>query len=132
MAQHPTRRGRPRLQMVDTATRDQSLRFAECRSMGHSWRHRPPIGIDDPSPRHIRRPFGLTVGMIGFLSHCNVCGTDRVRWITRSGEMIVRYEHPDGYERHGDERLTHSEWRRSYVSSVFADYLDHSNEAVAQ
>lgn len=107
------------------AKRDQALRFAECRAMGHSWRHRPPIGIDDRADKH-RRPFGMETGMVGFVSHCGTCTTDRVRWITRSGETIVRYEHPDGYSQHGDDRQTAGEWRRSYVSSVFEDYLEAS------
>lgn len=89
--------------------------------MGHTWRHRPPIGIDDDT-KH-RRPFGLSTGMVGFPSNCSTCGTTRLRWITRSGLVEVRYEHPDGYSRHGDDRLSPSEWRRSYVGHVFADFL---------
>ena len=94
--------------------------------MGHTWRHRPPIGVDDQHDSY-RRPFGASTGMVGFVSHCPTCGTDRVRWITRSGETIVRYEHPDGYSRHGDERLTAGEWRRSYVSTVFEGFLQNGD-----
>jgi hypothetical protein len=96
-------------------------RFAECRAMGHTWRHRPPIGIDDATG--YRRPFGLSTGMVGFPSHCPTCTTTRLRWVTRSGEVVTRYEHPDGYSRHGDDRLTSGEWRRSYVSSIFDGFL---------
>lgn len=96
--------------------------------MGHSWKHRKPVGVDDTLDG-FRRPFGMSTGMVGFVSVCGVCGTARVRWVTRSGEVVTRYDHPDGYSRHGDERLSASEWRRSYVGSVFADYLDHSAPA---
>lgn len=96
--------------------------------MGHSWRHRPPIGVDDTHDSH-RRPFGMSTGMVGFVSHCGTCGTDRVRWITRSGETIVRYEHPDGYSQHGEDRQSASEWRRSYVSTIFAGYLEDAESA---
>lgn len=91
--------------------------------MGHSWKHRAPIGIDDEIPG-LRRPFGSSTGMVGFRSHCTCCTTDRIRWVTRSGEVITRYEHPEGYSRHGDDRLTSSEWRRSYVSHVFDGFLE--------
>jgi hypothetical protein len=104
-----------------TPRRDLALRFEECRAMGHSWRHRPPIGIDDAST--YRRPFGLETGMVGFPSACPTCGTIRLRWITRSGEVVVRYEHPDGYSRHGDERLSSGEWRRAYVGHIFDGFL---------
>lgn len=102
--------------------RDIALRFEECRAMGHAWRHRPPIGTDDTNDSY-RRPFGMSTGMVGFPSHCNTCGADRIRWITRSGEVVVRYEHPDGYSRHGDDRLSSGEWRRSYVGHVFDGFL---------
>ncbi len=113
---HPAATGRP-------------PEFAECRSMGHTWRHHKPIGIDDRT--HHRRPFGMSTGMVGLPSRCSTCGTERVRWVTRSGEVVTRYEHPDGYSRHGDERLTSAEWRRSYVGAIFADYLDHDTPAAA-
>jgi hypothetical protein len=90
--------------------------------MGHTWRHRPPVGIDEATK--YRRPFGMSTGMVGFPSHCTCCGTDRMRWITRSGMTVMRYDHPDGYERHGDDRLTAGEWRRSYVSQVFEGFLE--------
>lgn len=96
-------------------------RFATCRSMGHEWNHGRPIGSDDPSGR-FRVPFGGTTGMIGYPSTCNMCGTERMRWITRSGETTVRYEHPDGYARHGEERLSPQQWREQFVSNAFAAF----------
>lgn len=100
--------------------RDLATRFAECRSLGHEWRKRPIIGIDDE--HEWRRPFGMSTGMIGVPSHCNNCGTGKVRWITRSGESITRYEYPEGYSRHGDDRLTAQEWRHTYVETIFQQF----------
>lgn len=103
------------------------LAFASCRSMGHEWHHAKAIGSDDYGTlreRGFSVPFGGTYGMVGFPSTCTMCGTERVRWITRSGESHVRYHHPQGYDRHGDDRLTPTEWRRAYVSSVFEGFRD--------
>lgn len=123
MAAMTARRSQPDdpIPIVQPPRRDLALRFEECRAMGHAWRHRPPIGIDDPT--NYPRPFGLSTGMVGFPSRCSTCTTERVRWISRSGEVTVRYIHPDGYSRHGDDRLTAGEWRRSYVSHVFDGFL---------
>lgn len=99
----------------------QYLRFVACRSMGHEWHHGKPIGSDDPTGT-FKAPFGGSFGMIGFPSTCAQCGTERMRWISRSGETTVRYVHPDGYSQSGEERLTTVEWRRTYVSSVFDEF----------
>ena len=101
--------------------RQRELHFAECRSLGHEWRKQQPIGVDDTSDTH-RRPFGASTGMIGIPSNCQNCGTAKVRWITRSGESVTRYEHPDGYSRHGDERLSAQEWRSTYVATLFESF----------
>lgn len=107
-------------------TVDAAVGFAECRSLGHSWKHRGTFGIDDQQlPDGIRRPFGWSTGCVGFYSRCLVCQTDRVKWITRSGEVISRYFHPAGYSQHGDDRLTSLEWRRTFVSHVFEDFTSH-------
>lgn len=100
--------------------------FVECRAMGHSWRHhKRPIGIDDehfPSPR-FSRPFGAGTGMVGKVSNCAQCKGTRVKWITRSGEVINRYYMPEGYSRVGEEyKPTQREWRSTYVASVFEDF----------
>jgi len=99
----------------------QERAFASCRSMGHEWHHQNPIGVDDTSD-HYRRPFGGSTGMVGMPSHCSMCGMDRVRWITRSGEVITRYEAPTGYSRHGEDKLSPQEWRSAYVSELFNDF----------
>lgn len=97
------------------------LRFAECRSLGHEWRKgKQPVGIDDNDG--YRKPFGMSTGMIGIPSHCPNCGTHKVRWITRSGESHTRYEYPDGYSRHGDDRLTAQEWRHNYVETIWEQF----------
>lgn len=93
--------------------------FAECRSLGHEWHKGKPIGSDDAVKG---KPFGYGTGMIGIPSHCPNCGTAKVRWITRSGESVTRYEYPDGYSRHGDERLSVQEWRHEYVTTIFAQF----------
>lgn len=92
--------------------------FAECRALGHSWRHKRSFGIDE-TPKGLKRPFGGLYGMVGRLSICSVCKCERIKWITRSGEVVNRYEHPEGYSRHGDERLSAAGWRRSFVAELF-------------
>lgn len=93
--------------------------------MGHEWHHNTPIGTDDAAnmtdnPKTpFRAPFGGSYGMVGIPSVCKQCGTERMRWISRSGEMIVRYMHPDGYAQHGEERLSTTQWRVTYVSTIF-------------
>lgn len=96
----------------------QQRAFASCRSMGHQWTHQKAIGVDDTQDTH-RRPFGASTGMVGLPSHCTMCGMGRVRWVTRSGEVITRYEPPEGYARHGEDRLTPQEWRSTYVADLF-------------
>jgi hypothetical protein len=134
VVQMPQRTARRKTRRTNTLIRpvatDSSARFAQCRSMGHSWRHHKAIGSDDPSGT-FRAPFGGLTGMIGLPSDCSVCGTERMRWVTRSGESIVRYEHPDGYSQHGEERQTASEWRRTFVSAVFDDFEQSTKRARA-
>lgn len=101
-----------------TVTAD-AMQFALCRSMGHEWHHEGPIGSDDQTHDHFRRPFGGSFGMVGLPSTCKQCGTERMRWITRTGESHVRYHHPDGYAQHGEDRMRPVEWRRTYVASIF-------------
>ena len=95
-------------------------RFAQCRSMGHEWHHAAPVGSDNAG--RFRVPFGMSTGMLGFPSTCTVCGTERMRWLTRSGDYVVRYEHPEGYSRHGEERMSPLDWRRTFVTAVFDDF----------
>jgi hypothetical protein len=89
------------------------LRFAQCRSLGHEWRHK---GVMQDNSK---APFGVEFGTVGLRSQCADCKTDRVKWVTRSGEVITRYDYPDGYSRHGEERLTSREWRSNFVVRIF-------------
>ena len=95
-------------------------RFAECRSMGHEWHHLPAIGSDDES--RWKAPFGGSFGMVGIPSQCRNCKSQRMRWISRSGESFMRYDHPDGYSTHGDERKTAREWRGVFVATIFEEF----------
>ena len=88
------------------------MAYAQCRSMGHEWRHRGTAN------EHDHAPFSM-FGAVGLVSQCSDCKTRRVKWVTRSGEVITRYEHPDGYSLHGDERMTTREWRSSFVTRYF-------------
>ena len=102
--------------------RTQSHTFAECRSLGHEWHKGSPIAIGEDA-EGFRRPYG-DANMVGIPSHCVNCGTDRMRWIGRSGEAVTRYVYPDGYSRHGEEVLSAREWRQEYVATLFADFND--------
>lgn len=96
-------------------------RFAECRSMGHEWHHLPAIGSDDEQDQW-SVPFGGSFGMIGLPSTCRNCKTRRMRWVSRSGESFMRYLHPEGYETHGEERRSATEWRRHFVGTIFETF----------
>ena len=89
--------------------------------MGHEWHHGNAIGTDDRDDGH-RRPFGAETGMVGLPSECGVCRSSRVRWVTRSGEVVTRYEYVEGYSRHGEDRLSPREWRTSYVARIFESF----------
>lgn len=99
-------------------------RIAECHAFGHQWRLGEAIGIDDEHSS-IRRPFAMSTGMIGIPSECVSCTSTKVRWVTRSGESINRYDYVDGYTRssaRNEEVLTPTEWRHNYVETLFAQF----------
>jgi len=93
--------------------------------MGHAWRHRKKaIGVDDTSDR-FPRPFGHSTGMIGKISDCASCRGIRVKWTTRSGEVINRYYMPEGYSRAGEEhKPTRREWMAHYIASEFEAFTN--------
>lgn len=93
--------------------RSDPLRFAQCRSLGHEWRHKGVVA------ENARAPLGISFGTVGLRSQCADCKTDRIKWVTRSGEVITRYEYPDGYSLHGDDRLSPQQWRSSFVVRIF-------------
>lgn len=105
---------------VTKATLD-PVRFAQCRSNGHEWHHNPPVGSDE-NDTSFRAPFAGQVRMVGIHSVCASCRSERMRWVTSHGESIMRYSHPEGYEQHGEDRLSPLEWRRTYVAGVFESF----------
>lgn len=110
--------------MTPIGKKDLQQRFVECHAFGHQWRLQQPIGIDDQHST-IKRPFGMSTGMIGVPSECVSCTSSKVRWITRSGESVNRYDYVDGYCKRtaaGDVVLTASEYRHDYVETLFAQF----------
>ena len=89
------------------------LRFAQCRSLGHEWRHKGVMQDNN------KAPMGVTFGTVGLQSQCADCKTWRVKWVTRSGEVHTRYDYPDGYSLHGEDRMTSQQWRSSFVVRIF-------------
>ena len=109
---------------VKNAAGDLAQRIASCHAFGHQWRLGSAIGIDDTHP-NIKRPFAMSTGMLGIPSECISCTSSKVRWVTRSGENINRYDYVEGYQRrtaNGDEVLTPQEWRHNYVETLFAEF----------
>lgn len=97
------------------ARRADPLRFAQCRSLGHEWRHKGTVHDEN------KAPLGVSFGTVGLRSQCADCKTDRVKWVTRSGEVHTRYDYPDGYSLHGDDRMSPQQWRSNFVERVFAE-----------
>lgn len=93
------------------------MAYVECHGDGHQWHHGGFVGAPDWSP-----PFGL-VGAIARHSVCTNCGTERARWYTRSGEVLNRYRHPDGYlhkrQTPDDAAPSRLEWRRTLAVELF-------------
>lgn len=67
--------------------------FLECHAEGHQWRHQ---GLVTSETEGYRGPFGWT-GCVARRSVCASCEGERLRWYTRSGEVVNRYRHQDGY-----------------------------------
>ena len=104
---------------LNTPTGLARLEVVECHSLGHQWKHTGLIGTDDPDSR---APFGGSYGMVGYRSICSNCTSVRTKWITRSGEVVNRYEYVDGYSRRGDDRLSPQQWRTSFAVSLFESF----------
>lgn len=97
--------------------------------MGHEWHHQPPIGVDDEHAW--AKPYGSTASAVGLSSVCSMCGSERLRWVLRSGEYLPwRYRHPEGYSTTGDERMTLGEWRTTHISTLFPDFLTKPKRAL--
>lgn len=98
--------------------------FAQCRTLGHEWRHK---GAVSESQDGVRIPIGITFGTVGLRSMCSDCKTERIKWVSRSGEVVTRYRYPDGYSLHGDDRLSPQRWRSVFVSRLFDSGLAAAN-----
>jgi hypothetical protein len=97
----------------------QEQAYAMCHGMGHSWRHAKAVAVDSTTRGSERAPHGMMC--LAYPSTCDVCGTERMRWVTRRGESLPpRYDWPDGYSRRGEDRMTTTEWRRSFVERDYA------------
>lgn len=102
---------RPKASSADEAT----TRYAPCRVLGHEWHH---VGRADASDASAGAH-----GSIGWVSTCSHCGMRRVRWFTRSGMVASSptYSPPEGYSRHGDDRLSMQEWRSTWIGALGLD-----------
>jgi len=97
--------------------------YTECRALGHQWRHVRSIKAGMGDKNH-RAPMGIMFGSVGYVSVCRACGKDRVKWITRSGKTDNRYTDPEGYRVDAEHAPTASQWRATYVASLFDDITE--------
>ena len=95
--------------------------FIDCHADGHQWRHEGLLGGSDPGARP---PF-TAHDSVARVSVCASCTSERFRWYTRSGEVINRYRHAEGYlhERTSEDDVapTRQEWRQRLVVTLFDD-----------
>lgn len=112
---------------ISTPTGLAAREVVECHSLGHQWRHTGLVGTDDPDSR---APFGGSFGMVGYRSICSNCKTVRTKWITRSGEVVNRYDYVEGYSRRGEDRLTPHQWRTTLAVTLFAEFEQSLTQAV--
>jgi hypothetical protein len=105
---------------VPAAATDQpALHFAVCRSLGHDWHH---LGAVAESDGYSPPSLWGRAGGVGYRSVCRHCGTERIKWITRSGMLAPStYRYPDGYSRHGEERLSTQAWRRTWIVTLLGE-----------
>ena len=95
----------------------EARKYAQCRSLGHTWKHRKdPVGADAGSPPSwLHQPLGI-------MSVCTDCGCERIKWIGRSGTLgTTTYRYPEGYQTRGEETVDRQTWRRTWIVSVFGD-----------
>jgi hypothetical protein len=97
--------------------------FLDCRAEGHQWRRQAgnvdPIDVEE----YAMRP-SFHSRAVGRRSTCTSCGCERIRWYTSTGEVLMRYHHPDGYLHKkegpdGEPAPTRQEWRQLMVSTLF-------------
>lgn len=118
--------------LVQPVNRTLEAAFLRCHSTGHEWRHEP--GVIDPSQAEpgMRAPWGSGTS-VGERSRCVSCTGERVRWYTRSGEVINKYRMADGYyhnSRIDDEPAPSKlEWRKRLVVTLFDDFVETVEQA---
>jgi hypothetical protein len=85
--------------------------YAECRVLGHSWRHLPPGGAL------------FNGAVVGLRSQCAHCLTTRTKYLTRSGrgKIYTRYDYPKDYRDTGESKLNPHQWRRVLLVDLFAE-----------
>ena len=125
MAQQRTK-GRHLTALTTDVSRLQAA-FLDCHSEGHQWKHQP--GRIDPIQAEpgMRAPFMMT-SAVGRRSLCTSCTSERIRWYSRSGEVINRYRYAEGYlhkKRSLDDEPapTRLEWRQRLVLTLFDEDL---------
>lgn len=93
--------------------------FLQCHTEGHQWR---PAGRLGGSEAEARPPFGM-LDAVATVSQCVSCTSERFRWYTRSGELISRYRHAEGYLHKradpDDVAPTRLEYRQRFVVTLF-------------
>lgn len=106
--------------------------FLDCHSDGHQWKHLR--GTVDPSDAEsgLGPPWGMQTA-VGRRSTCTSCKCERIRWYTRSGEVVSRYRYQDGYlhkrATEDDWAPTRQEWRARLVEVLFAEFTQAVNGA---
>jgi hypothetical protein len=112
----------PLVRAVNDAVR---MSFVLCHAEGHQWRHHDGI-VDPIDSKPGMRPPGNEQTARGTRSTCTSCTSERIRWYTRSGEVVPKYDYADGYL-HKKSKLDDEpapsklEWRRTLVATLFDD-----------
>lgn len=95
--------------------------FMECHSDGHTWKRQP--GVFDPSEAGpgLRPPYDMH-SPLGRRSLCTSCTSERMRWITPSGQAQNKYRYPEGYlhkklDVNDEPAPSRLEWRRMLVTT---------------
>ncbi len=102
------------------------LAYLDCHADGHQWHHEE--GVVDPLDAEpgLRAPYGALAR--GRRSFCQSCGCERIRWYMRSGEVVPKYKHPEGYlhkkrEENDEPAPSKLQWRQQLVATLFEDEL---------
>lgn len=97
----------PSARRGDPEVTDARRRYAECRVLGHSWRHTGRLREAE------------AFGTYGFESTCDHCTTVRVKYVGVSGTTVkARYHYPSEYSQKGEDKLNGTQWRRVLLRSL--------------